>query len=133
MSESPIVREQLECNAPSDLLWKYDHDEVRCQAMVDSDCDNLMAGDTRTCCVCAGHDCEEARAERLKHPAPKPLQTMKIQILRDDKATVVLPDGRELHLVLTTENGEGPHLKISGDDSLVIIPSAPNQIRIKLR
>ena len=48
---------------------KYDHDEVRCDVMADWDCDNLMPGTPRTCCVCAGHDCEEARAERLKHPA----------------------------------------------------------------
>lgn len=49
---------------------EYDHDEVRCDEMVDSDCDNKMAGEPGTCCVCAGHDCEAARAERLKHPAP---------------------------------------------------------------
>ena len=47
---------------------KYDHDEVRCEFMTDSDCENLMPGTPRTCCVCAEHDCEEARTERAKHP-----------------------------------------------------------------
>lgn len=47
---------------------EYDHDEVRCEAMADWDCHNLKVGEPRTCCVCIEHDCEEARAERLKHP-----------------------------------------------------------------
>lgn len=47
----------------------YDHEEVRCEAMADWDCENLLVGEPRTCCVCIGHDCEEAREERKKHPA----------------------------------------------------------------
>lgn len=47
---------------------KYDHYEVRCESMADWDCENLCSGTPRTCCVCAEHDCEEARAERAKHP-----------------------------------------------------------------
>ena len=46
----------------------YDHDEVRCDEMADWDCENKLPGVPRTCCVCAGHDCAEARAERAKHP-----------------------------------------------------------------
>jgi hypothetical protein len=47
---------------------KYDHDEVQCEVIADLDCDNLPPGTPRTCCVCIGHDCQEARAERVKHP-----------------------------------------------------------------
>jgi hypothetical protein len=46
-----------------------DHDAVRCDAMIDADCDNKLPGEKATCCVCIGHDCAEARAERAKHPA----------------------------------------------------------------
>jgi len=65
---------------------KYDHDEVRCDEMADSDCENKSVGDPRTCCVCAGHDCALARAERLKHPARiSPLTTeLKHRIIRDN-------------------------------------------------
>lgn len=44
----------------------YDHDEVSCDEMADWDCDNKQPGERRTCCICAGHDCEAARAEKLK-------------------------------------------------------------------
>jgi hypothetical protein len=47
----------------------YDHDEVRCELMSDIDCDMKLVGEPRTCCVCVGHDCQSARAERQKHPA----------------------------------------------------------------
>jgi hypothetical protein len=47
---------------------KYDHDEVRCDEMMDWDCEFKAVGERRTCCVCAEHDCAEARAERAKHP-----------------------------------------------------------------
>ena len=56
------------CSSAAPCSAKYDHDEVRCDEMADSDCDNKMVGEPRTCCVCAGHDCEVARTERLKHP-----------------------------------------------------------------
>jgi hypothetical protein len=46
----------------------YDHDCIRCDEMADIDCDTKYPGERGTCCVCAGHDCEEARAERAKHP-----------------------------------------------------------------
>jgi len=49
---------------------KYDHDEVRCEAMADHDCDCLLVGESRTCCVCVNHGCAEALAEREKHPLP---------------------------------------------------------------
>jgi hypothetical protein len=45
----------------------YDHDEVRCAEMADIDVDTKLVGEKRTCCVCDGHDCAEARAERAKH------------------------------------------------------------------
>jgi hypothetical protein len=48
---------------------RYDHDEVRCELMADVDCDTKVVGEPRTCCVCVGHDCQEARDEREKHPA----------------------------------------------------------------
>jgi hypothetical protein len=50
----------------------YDHDEVRCEGMEEYDIENKCPGTPRTCCVCEGHDCEEARAERLKHPKADP-------------------------------------------------------------
>lgn len=48
---------------------ELDHDEVRCEQMVDADLDNLLPGTPRTCCVCVGHDCAAAKAEieRIKH------------------------------------------------------------------
>jgi hypothetical protein len=50
---------------------RYDHDEVRCDAMADADCDILSFGSRRTCCVCVGHDCAEARAELAKYQKMK--------------------------------------------------------------
>lgn len=50
------------------MICKYDHDEVRCEVMADADSYDLLPGSARTCCVCIEHDCEEAKAERLKHP-----------------------------------------------------------------
>ncbi len=46
----------------------YDHDCVRCDDMVDADCDTRRVGEPGTCCVCIDHGCEEATKERLKHP-----------------------------------------------------------------
>ena len=50
-------------------MSEHDHDSVRCDEMVDADCDNKMPGELSTCCVCIGHDCEAARKERERHPA----------------------------------------------------------------
>lgn len=36
--------------------------------MADIDCDTKYVGERGTCCVCDGHDCEEAKREREKHP-----------------------------------------------------------------
>jgi hypothetical protein len=44
----------------------YDHDEVRCELMADVDCDTKVVGEPRTCCVCVGHDCQEARDEMMR-------------------------------------------------------------------
>lgn len=52
------------------LLIDSDHDPVRCDEMSESDCETLSVGVPGTCCVCAGHDCEAAKEERRKHPAP---------------------------------------------------------------
>jgi hypothetical protein len=46
----------------------HDHDCVRCDLMADIDCDTKYPGERGTCCVCVDHGCEEARAERAKHP-----------------------------------------------------------------
>jgi hypothetical protein len=43
---------------------KYDHDEVRCDEMAAADHASKVVGEARTCCVCAGHACEAARAKR---------------------------------------------------------------------
>ena len=56
-------------SSPAAFPEKYDHDEVRCEVMAQSDEDNLLPGTPRTCCVCVGHDCAESKAERVKHPA----------------------------------------------------------------
>lgn len=50
----------------------YDHDCVRCELMMDIDCDTKAVGETGSCCACLEHDCEVARAEREKHPARTP-------------------------------------------------------------
>jgi hypothetical protein len=50
----------------------FDHDCVRCDLMADIDCDTKYPGERGTCCVCVGHDCEEARVERAKHPISEP-------------------------------------------------------------
>lgn len=47
----------------------YDHDEVRCELMSELDALTKAVGESRTCCVCIGHNCPDARAERRKHPA----------------------------------------------------------------
>jgi hypothetical protein len=44
----------------------YDHEEVRCAAMEESDHDCKLVGEPRTCCVCIGHGCPEALAEIAK-------------------------------------------------------------------
>jgi hypothetical protein len=44
----------------------FDHDEVRCAQMADVDCDTKAVGEPRTCCVCIGHDCQEARDEMMR-------------------------------------------------------------------
>lgn len=49
-------------------LKEMGHEAVRCDEMVDWDVENKMPGVKATCCVCAGHDCDETKAERLKHP-----------------------------------------------------------------
>ena len=51
----------------SPFMKKYDHEEVRCEAMADADCDTKLVGEKATCCVCIGHDCKEAQDERAKN------------------------------------------------------------------
>jgi hypothetical protein len=46
----------------------FDHDCVRCEVMADIDWDQKYPGERGTCCVCHGHECDEAIAERAKHP-----------------------------------------------------------------
>ena len=46
----------------------YDHDCVRCDEMVDIDCDIRIAGERGSCCVCMDHGCRDALDERAKHP-----------------------------------------------------------------
>lgn len=48
------------------MKTEYDHDEVRCEAMADLDCEIKLVGEPRTCCVCCGHGCAEALAELAK-------------------------------------------------------------------
>lgn len=49
---------------------KFNHEEVRCEEQADWDCENLLPGSKRTCCVCSGHGCEEALTEMAKHHKP---------------------------------------------------------------
>lgn len=46
----------------------FDHNCVRCDEMADHDMDTKYIGEMGTCCVCAYHDCEDARSEREIHP-----------------------------------------------------------------
>ena len=55
----------------------YDHDCVRCDLMADIDCTTKYPGEFGTCCVCVGHDCETALAEREKHPLVKSMPKIK--------------------------------------------------------
>lgn len=50
---------------------KFDHEEINCNAMWDI-IDNLPVGSKRYCCVCEGHNCEEALAERIRVGLPPP-------------------------------------------------------------
>jgi hypothetical protein len=51
---------------------EYDHTEVTCDAMWEFVLDTLPAGTPRYCCVCEGHHCPEAVAERKRVGLPPP-------------------------------------------------------------
>lgn len=50
----------------------YDHREVTCETMWDYVLENLSPGTPRYCCVCEGHPCPEALAERKRAGLPPP-------------------------------------------------------------
>jgi hypothetical protein len=56
----------------------------------------------------------------------------KLSIPKDYKALFVMPDGREIEIRISDENGLGEHLVITGDDGIIVSPAATNQVRIML-
>jgi len=56
----------------------------------------------------------------------------KFTLENENKVAVTFGDGREISLLLTNENCEGEHIRVTGESSLIIKPCASNQVRIKL-
>jgi len=50
----------------------------------------------------------------------------------DNKAVVLFDDGQMITLILTSENCEATHIRVTGDSSLLLKPSASNQVRVFL-
>lgn len=49
----------------------YDHEEVSCAIMDEVTLSTRLPGEDRICCVCVGHDCEEARSAKQITPECK--------------------------------------------------------------
>jgi hypothetical protein len=53
-------------------MRRFDHNEITCRGMWEFIGDNLLPGEPRLCCVCEGHHCQEAIAERKRAGLPPP-------------------------------------------------------------
>ena len=101
------------------MTKKYDHDEVRCEQMADADVDYKRPGEPRTCCVCAGHDCAEARAERAKHQPQAVPQSFKT----GEEAQALLHNlALRFHAQSEHFDRQQPHIK---NERGIAIPTGP--------